>query len=442
MMHQAEADATREPLARAHALYRSAKILYHQLDDTERSLAQLKLALAASPQFIHASELLELIYRESGAVQQLAAHLRQRTDQCDDPDQRLPMLESMLATLTMPQENVEEAARVCLDILKIEPLHDRAVEHLPFLFRRMGQWHECFASSRRLVDRLEDPQEKARHLVDMGNISQYKLNDVGKAVSCFQEALELSASPKIFEDLGCLLDQQGEWDELVALYDKQLEQPLSELSKAMLYLKRALVNEYERHDFEKAQQDYRCALTHHPDIPWALDGLIRVSAQHQDEGLLKFEADAVKQLDAPRQRNARLVLLALNLTPYDRKTSCELLRTVCDEAPASSGCQSLYFQLLAGDNAWDDLVERVEGTDALIIAGFGVRDRRRALQKAIASARLAESAILAYRLLDHFYAADGDDAGHVESLQKRCELEASPQRKRAVRLRLASRRGG
>lgn len=132
----------------------------------------------------------------------------------------------------------------------------------------------------RRVDIAEDDREKKELLFRRARLLSDKLSDRTRAIAVYEEVLDVGLDPSAIEALESLYSAESRWDDLVSLYQRQLDAPGT--SAADLHVKIAHIASQKLHDANRAFDELESALEIDRQHKGAIEELERVLAEDQD----------------------------------------------------------------------------------------------------------------------------------------------------------------
>jgi len=109
------------------------------------------------------------------------------------------------------------------EALSIEPQNHVILHKALKLYQVTSQWDSMIDVLQRIADLEPNPERKSRYLFTMAQIYRDKLEDQGRAVDLFNDALDLNPGYlEAFERINKILTAQKEWKQLERAYRKML----------------------------------------------------------------------------------------------------------------------------------------------------------------------------------------------------------------------------
>ena len=360
-MHLAEAQAQEQPDRKAMALCRAAEVCERYLDKPEDAVTHYEEALAVRPGFPPALRALELLYRRTGMARDLAELYQRLADNTSEPTLKVGYLERRAATLENVVGNVEAAVATFEAILELEPQHAPASAALLRIHEERKDWEQLLVLLQRLAERDRNEESAAALLLRAGELAERELKDSTRALALYEGALSLRPTLlPVLQAAGRMLHREGRWEELIALYRRELDQIDGAAMRATTLCRIGGICEERLNDPERARQAYHDAFLADPACAPALQALLRLHHARQDlEGVIEvLEAEAAASRD-PRRRAAVLARIGEIWDDPLGKTEMALdaFTQALELDPSLNVARTARARLLAERGAWEQLTE-------------------------------------------------------------------------------------
>jgi tetratricopeptide (TPR) repeat protein len=219
----------------------------------------------------------------------------------------------------------------------------------------------------------EDDGERKDYLFKLAKLCDEKLGDPRAAIETYERILDLGLDAEAVAQLERLYAAAARWDDLVALYERQIGADPDAEQKASLH--QALGNVFEKRltDFERAFGEYEAALklsAQHGKTVASLEGLMQ-SPEHAARAAEMLEAVYLARLDWRRVMGTVEARLAVSQDPDERR---ELLRRLAklheeqeENYPAAlETTAKLLAEDVTDEGTWAELerLARVANADA------------------------------------------------------------------------------
>jgi tetratricopeptide (TPR) repeat protein len=271
---------------RLTAMINAGGICESYLADSSEAVEFYRMAYALDPQTPEVFDRLEACITRQGDMVELSRLLEERLQVIYDSDTLVRTYDSLVqlyaGDLDEPQRAIEALEK------RIEQLSDdTAVDRLHDLYAEHSEWH-------RLVDSLNehisdsDSDRRAKLLDRLIAVSESELGDSEQTRLACERSLELGhRTEEIVERLTRLMRAQGDWDELITVYEDELER--TDDLGAACRLRQALVeiylNQRENVDAASAHLEF---VVEHEDSSSSRRLLAQLKSRqgHTDESLL------------------------------------------------------------------------------------------------------------------------------------------------------------
>jgi tetratricopeptide (TPR) repeat protein len=367
-MHLAEAEGQQDPERKALAFCRAAEVCERQLEKPGDAVVHYEAALGVRPFFPPALRGLEILYRRTGLARDLAGLFGRLADNATEPSLKIGYLERRAATLENVVGDVEGAVVSFEAILELDPGHAAARAALMRIHEQRRDWEQLIAQLKRLAERDRSEEGAAALLLRAGEIAERELGDPARALAEYEAAMALR--PNLLaavQAAGRVLHREGRWEDLVALYRRELELIDAPAVRAVTLCRIGAIFEEKIVDPGRAQQAYHDAFLADPACAPALQALLRIRHEHKDlEGVIEvLEAEAAASKD-PRRK--AVVLARIGEIWEDPLGKIDLALDAYSQAaeldPRLTVARNARARLLAARGAWEEVVE-------LRLAGVG-----------------------------------------------------------------------
>ncbi|MGH7298324.1 MAG: tetratricopeptide repeat protein, partial [Polyangiaceae bacterium] len=150
----------------------------------------------------------------------------------------------------------------------------RALEALESLYEETGDHPALLDVLRRRAEAAEGEAERRRLLFKEARLCDEKLGDSRAAIGVYEQILELGLDADAIASLERLYAQAERWEDLVALYERQIGAPgASGERKAALHHALAVVLEQRTREIDRAFDEYAAALEIDPKHPQTVASL-------------------------------------------------------------------------------------------------------------------------------------------------------------------------
>jgi tetratricopeptide (TPR) repeat protein len=236
----AQVDAGMEAPVRAKALVRLGELLEHRFVRPREALEKYALALEIDPSTPHAADGLERCWQAVRDWGMLATVLERRAANAADPLEAIAALERLGEVRESKQQDLEGAFTAWRRVYELDTCHATAIQRLARLCEKQGDVTAAAAYRARLADLAEDPREKARIHVVVGEMLAPPDRDPACARIHFERAVEMDPrNAGAWEQLQKLAEREGDMMYATFCLERRAEQTESARAKAVLLVELA-----------------------------------------------------------------------------------------------------------------------------------------------------------------------------------------------------------
>lgn len=246
----------------------------NQLDD---AVYHYQRALMLEPDNVEIMDRLENLYRQISAWPELAMILKQRVELTTDPDEQMEIWRKLGELFEMQMGQVDEAIESYREILRIDPADLLAIESLERIFEAYDRWESLIEILNQKASATYDPDEIVEIRFRVAQIWEDRLGNTDEAIATYQQVIETdqSHSPSLAQ-LERLYLARGTWNELLGVYEQQLQLTHEPDEQVAIYGKMASLQETQFDDLNSAVESYNNILTVAPDHLEAITNLERL----------------------------------------------------------------------------------------------------------------------------------------------------------------------
>ncbi|HJL41277.1 MAG TPA: tetratricopeptide repeat protein [Myxococcales bacterium LLY-WYZ-16_1] len=272
------------PLREAYVLrLRTAEILLEHGTEPERAERPLEMALATRPGDPRASELMARLLEQQGRHRDLGIHLRDQVELTDDPEVRTALWARIAELEEAALGQIEAAINAWQRVLDLDGGHERAYSELDRIYREEDRPRARLDLLERRLEGARDPREKVRHQLDMAQLWEVDLGEIGHAIEAHRDVLRLD--PRNLEALASLERlylQQERWADLRDVYRQQVELLDSAADRVDRWIRWSHLAETHLQAPDEALEVLEKVLEAQPDHAAALGSLERLHRQRED----------------------------------------------------------------------------------------------------------------------------------------------------------------
>lgn len=313
-LFEREFEAEEDEWVRVSKLFQVADLRHRRLDDLPGAISALQHALTIRPDYQPARKLLEKLLVQTSAWTQLSDLYERELELVEDKARRLFLLSRIGNPVRSDAVNVETSRRAYTRILELEPTHLFAIRSLQELAEAQEDWPEALRLHELEAEVSEDQKEVVSILHRAGTLRESKANDVEGAIVDYDKALTLNPTylPAL-RSLGRLYAAKGQYEDLLAMYRRELDVTRSQPQRLQLLFRCADVLSEQLSDVDRAVEVLGQVLAIEPEN---LPALRALSALHTRAGAHEARVEVlVKEAHtvADKKEKATLLMQAAEL---------------------------------------------------------------------------------------------------------------------------------
>jgi tetratricopeptide (TPR) repeat protein len=378
-----------------------ARLQIEHLHDRTGAIDSYRKMFHIDPEHTEAISELDRLYREEENWEDLKHIYDQYLERVESPEQHTPVRIALSELSQLVFMDVEQAIEYLKPILTYEPEHQDTLYRLSTLYAATEQWVLCLEMMQSEVRLLNNVEDQAERLYQMGMIYSSHLDDPEQAIYCFKQLLDLTPThtPALLA-LKEVYERKGEYRQMIQVLNKMEAQTKDYKQKSACYYEMGRIYSQLIGDTNTGIDYYQQAIDLDPEnvdaAPYLVDFYLRDERWARAEPLLDLiltqdiQEDPIKT----QQYHYQLGLCAQNLRKDHKaldhyKKSYRLDST---HYPTLKGLADLHLRHEEWDEAantlqtilihYSDKFETEERVDILFKQGkakFQVGDFRRAL---------------------------------------------------------------
>jgi len=314
-------------------LYKLAELQDVELQQEEAAVQTLKQLLSIRRDYQPARKYIEQLLLKREDWDGLIELYDEECKQTDDVEQKVFLLGRIGVIAEEKAMALATAQRAYEQILELSPRHLSAIRTLARIASKRQDWSEVLRMYELEIEATEDQLEIVSVVHRAGVVTEERLQDVDGALAHFEKALSINPTylPAL-RSLGRIYGRQQRWEDLVKMYQRELEVTRSPEQKVALLFRVAEVQQSQLDDAAAAVASY--------DEVLAIDGenlpaLRALSVIHERLG------DDEKLVDVLlRESN-------LQRDPKDRALGLMRVAELCEERlDRSDRAAELYEEIL------------------------------------------------------------------------------------------------
>ncbi|RME26797.1 MAG: tetratricopeptide repeat protein, partial [Deltaproteobacteria bacterium] len=300
-------------------------------------------------------------YAERGQYDRQLEILEKEAAATADPSAAAWLLYQAARLLREQLGDEERALDVLQRVLAQMPGHQMALVEMANILESLMKWQDLVDVYQKMVEAVNDRQEKVALLFKIGNLWEEKLFDEDRAVEAYKQVVELNPRylPAL-QALGKLYYRKGKWSELVEMYELEVRETSDDRQKAVRLYKLAEILEERLGREEDAIARLEQSLELNPGYLPVLKSLGRLYTKYgRWESLVNMYE---KELASTQDRDQQVFLLDKIGTLWDEKLNNidkaiesyqRLLEVAPNYLPAVRTLGKLYVQA----DRWQELIE-------------------------------------------------------------------------------------
>jgi cellulose synthase operon protein C len=311
-MHLIEARQASDVDQQALAHYRAGEMLEAQMGRVDAAVDQYEEAVRWVPSFLPAQRALSRLYTRLGRWEDMISLLEREAEGLrggslvgdrQDP-LRVARLEQIGRLLEDEIHDLDRAAQTYRRILDVDSGHVGALYALKRISEKAGKWSEVMELLEREAELVEDQAWAVALLHQIGEIAEENLGDRDLAVLYYRRALTIRPSyVPTLTAVGRIFTDQGRFADLLAMYRKEAEVTENVGRLAAIHFRMGKIHEVRLSEPERAEECYRAAIEHDPELWPALRALERLLGRRRRwEELGDVLEGQARQLESPVHR--------------------------------------------------------------------------------------------------------------------------------------------
>jgi len=293
-------------------LFKLAELHDAKLDDERKAIEVLRELLSIRPDYQPARKYLERLLHRREEWSEIIRLYREDVELTSDVEQKVFLLGRIGIIAEEKAGDLEAAQSAYRRILELVPRHLSAIRTLSRLATRLEDWVEVLRMHELEAEAVEDQQELVGILHRTGVVTEERLRDPEAAMAHYEKALKLNPTylPAL-RSLGRIYGRQERWDDLVAMFERELEVIRAPEQQVALLFRIAdvYVNQTKRDD-QAVQALERVLEIDGESLP-ALRALAEIHERNRDgERLVETLLRESETLTEPKDRAAALMKVA------------------------------------------------------------------------------------------------------------------------------------
>lgn len=360
-MWKREAEAAEDSERRAAAHARIADVYEAQLRDLDAAVEHHRWALASSPDYEVSFRALSRLFQATGRWRELAELFERAVDRAPSDHHAITWLFRIGGIFEDQLGEPQLAIHAYRRILSLDGSHLGALHALQQACERGERWAELVEALEMEAERTSDVAQIVALTHRAGEILADRVGDRDAALLHFQRALELDATfiPALSR-LGKTYYHAGRWEDLLDIYDREIQAKSDSVERAALFHKMGELTETRLGDLERAMVCYRQAVEEDPGCRPALRSLARIALDRYD--ITELVRIRESELEAEQDPEAR-ALLAFQVGEFceeqlgDRERALAAYGKALEAVPDYRPAQGALARIKQAERDWAALAE-------------------------------------------------------------------------------------
>ena len=290
-------ELTDDPEQKKEIYYALGEIYRDRLDDPERAVETYQAVVDLDADDMPAIRALDHLYRQSSRWYDLLQVLERQVELADDQASATDVKYRIGRLWVDELGDLTRAVETFREVLEVNAAHEPTLEALatiahgedePVLaaevlepiYERGLEWNKLTELYEVMVKRVDDPQRKQSLLHKIADHSEHQLYDEAAAFDAYGRAFASNTDNRdAIDNLERLAAKSGNWQQLVALYQENLEQVVDPQQQIDVGLRIARTYEEQLGDIDASIQHYRRLLDVDHEHRTSLDSLDRLYRQ-------------------------------------------------------------------------------------------------------------------------------------------------------------------
>lgn len=297
-----EARSTKDPQEAVSIYYKVGELWREKLSDPEKATLCFQKVLELNSFHCGALEALKEIYTLNNEWEKLIQVLELQGKMAPDPQKAMAFYFYIGDIWEKKLSQVDRAIESYLKALSFDPSDLPIFKALGRLYAQKKDWKKLIETLEKELEITRDPHHILYLYINVGEIWAGKLSQVDKAIETYQKALALAPNDlRILKSLARLYHQQGDWERLIEINEKEimLTEDLHQIIS--LHIKNAELYEEKLGRVDQATLSYQKALFHSPSHLLAIRALERLYLRQGNwEALIKMYGWEIELTESPQ----------------------------------------------------------------------------------------------------------------------------------------------
>ncbi|MFH1437423.1 MAG: hypothetical protein ABIJ56_17085, partial [Pseudomonadota bacterium] len=355
-------------------------------------------------------------------------------------------------------------------VFSVDSSNDNAISNLATLYERAREWGKLAEILQLQAGRAADPDQKKQALVKLGLIYTDKIQDDAKGVEVWKEILSIDPSERramdqlkkryvvlgAWDDLEELIGSTGKWEEMIRLLEGRANSDdVDVAAKKEIYYRVAHVWKDRMDKLERTIPAYECILELDPDEVSAAQALIPIYDERKayDKLASVLEIKLKHTEDSGEKYELLLRIASICMTDLgDADSAYGWYVKAFRERPLDAETGTALEEAAGAADKWEELIavyrevldkgDRIETIPVALRMGSVTLEKLGRNEEALAIyegiAKIQDDNEEALEKIESIYSLMGRYEELQEILEKRLDLTIDPDRKLAIRRKMAS----
>ena len=359
-LFEMEAKLEEDETVKVSKLFQLAELYEHKLERPEDALAVLRDILKLRPDYQPARKHLERLLAERESWDDLLELYQEEVGlHEDDADHQVFLLDRIGMLAEEKLNNHDRAYEAFTKILELKPGNLHAIRTLARLATKREAWEEVVRMYELEMEATADQKEVVSILYTSGQVIEEKLSQADRAIEIYQKVLTLNPTylPAL-RSLGRIFHQQERWEDLLSMYQREIEVSRSDDQAVALLFRMADVQLQHAKDEGAAAEVYGEILKRKPDNRAALRALEELHSKSQNYEALVDDLLAEAELQKEPKEQAQTLIRAAELceTKLERRErAAELYERVLELGFHFDTATRALIRIYSAEGMWNAL---------------------------------------------------------------------------------------
>ena len=339
------------------------EILYRNLDQTEQAIGYYKRALDVDDAYMPALVALERIYDDKNQIPELVEVLQKKGRALDRPEDAVPEKLRLAELLENRLGDKAGASKVYREALDLDDSNLAALRGLERTLTAQSQWGDLVEVLERQLDVIDTERDRVTALLRLADVQENQFLKADLAAQRLEQALAIDHTQEgAYVSLARCYRRLKQWNDLVEVYRRHLDETLDRTTKVELYAAIGGVYRDELVDLDQAIDAFQSVVdADESNIP-ALESLSKLYEKQGEAAraiemmtrVAELTVDGGQKIDmyfrigrameeklSDRYGAREKFELALDLDPKHLPSLAALRTIAVDEADWDGACQYL-----------------------------------------------------------------------------------------------------